>query len=205
MSLVWRHPFTALIAGPTGCGKTQFTLKLIKYANKTIDPPPKKIVWCYGIYQEAFNKLAGEVDFHEGIPDLSLFDGKENTLLILDDLMHETDDRVTKIFTKISHHMSVSVLYLTQNIFYGGKQNRTIGLNAHYLILFRNPRDATQVSHLARQMYPGKTKFLVEAFKDATVEPFSYMLIDLKPDTEDQHRVRASIFPGEKNYVYVPK
>jgi len=70
-----------------------------------------------------------------------------------------TYQRVTQIFTKTSHHMEVSVLYLTQNIFYGEKQNRTIGLNAHYLVLFKNPRDATQVSHLARQMYPGKTNF----------------------------------------------
>jgi len=101
--------------------------------------------------------------------------------------------------------MDVSVLYLTQNIFYGGKQNRTIGLNAHYLVLFRNPRDATQVSHLARQMYPGKTKFLVEAFHDATVEPFSYLVLDLKPDTEDKYRVRAKIFPGDNSCVYIPK
>ena len=172
--------------------------------NKIIEPPPTRIVWCYGVYQDAFKKLV-DVEFHEGVPELSMFDGKENTLLILDDLMQESDERVTKLFTKISHHCGVSILYLSQNIFYGGKQNRTIGLNAHYLVLFRNPRDATQVSHLARQMYPGKTKFLVEAFKDATVEPFSYMLIDLKPDTEEQYRIRANIFPGEKNYVYIPK
>ncbi len=101
--------------------------------------------------------------------------------------------------------MDVSVMYLTQNIFFGGKQNRTIGLNAHYLVLFRNPRDATQVAHLARQMYPGKSKFLVEAFKDATSEPFSYLLMDLKPDTEEKLRVRANVFPGEESCVYVPK
>lgn len=204
MSLTWKHPFTCLVAGPTGCGKTQFTIRLIEHAKTSIEPPPEKIVWCYGVYQTAFDKLTG-VEFHEGIPEIGLFDGKQKTLLILDDLMHETDDRVTKIFTKISHHMDVSVLYLTQNIFYGGKQNRTIGLNAHYLVLFRNPRDATQVAHLARQMYPGKSKFLIEAFRDATEAPFSYMLLDLKPDTEEKFRVRSHIFPGEQSYAYVPK
>jgi len=162
MSLKFKHPFTCIVAGPSGCGKTQFTIKLIKQVKTLIEPIPEKIVWCYGVYQQTFEKLP-EVQFHEGLPEISAFDGTQKTLLILDDLMHETDDRVTKIFTKISHHMDVSVLYLSQNIFYGGKQNRTIGLNAHYLVLFRNPRDATQVSHLARQMYPGKTKFLVEA------------------------------------------
>jgi len=192
------------VAGPTGCGKTQFTIRLIEHAKFVIEPTPEKIVWCYGVYQEGFRDMSG-VEFHEGIPELTSFDGKQRTLLILDDLMHETDDRVTKIFTKISHHMSVSVLYLTQNIFYGGKQTRTIGLNAHYLVVFRNPRDATQITHLARQMYPGQAKFLIEAFRDATREPYTYMLVDLKPDTDEKFRVRSNIFPGEQCYVYVPK
>ena len=205
MSLAWKHPFTCIVSGPSGCGKTQFTLKLIKNAKNLVEPPPENILWCYGAYQKSFEEFAGEVDFHEGIPEIASFDGKSRTLLILDELMHETDDRVTKIFTKISHHMNVSVLYLTQNIFFGGKQNRTIGLNAHYIVLFRNPRDATQVAHLARQMYPGKSKFLIDAFQDATVKPFSYLLLDLKADTEEKFRVRANIFPGEESCVYLPK
>lgn len=204
MALIWKHPFTCLVSGPTGCGKTNFTLRLIKHSSVIIDPAPEKILWCYGVYQNGFNSIEG-VEFHEGLPDLARFDGSQRTLLILDDLMHETDDRVTKIFTKISHHSDVSVLYLTQNLFYGGKQNRTIGLNAHFLVLFKNPRDATQITCLARQMHPTKSSFMVEAFKDATEKPFSYLLVDLKADTEEKYRLRANIFPDETNYVYVPK
>ena len=129
----------------------------------------------------------------------------KGTLLILDDLMHETDDRVTKIFTKYSHHRDVSVMYLTQNIFYGGKQNRTIGLNAHYLVMFKNPRDATQITYLARQMYPKKSKFVLDSFADATSKPYSYLVFDLKPETEDKLRLRTGIFPDDVSYAYVPK
>ena len=206
MALVWKAPFTCLISGPSGCGKTEFTIRLIENASKTISPPPSQILWCYGVYQEAFNRLK-DVEFHEGLPDLSTFDAQQSTLLVLDDLMHESpkDDRVSKIFTKISHHMNVSVLYLTQNLFFSGKGNRTISLNSHYLILFKNPRDATQISCLARQMYPTNSKFMMEAFKDATTEPFSYLFIDLKPDTEERLRLRANIFPDEINHVYIPK
>jgi hypothetical protein len=143
------------------------------------------------------------VEFNEGIPDESML--TKGTLLILDDLMHETDDRITKIFTKHSHHRGVSVMYLTQNIFYGGKQNRTIGLNAHYLVMFKNPRDATQISYLARQMYPKKSKFVLEAFADATSKPYTYLVFDLTADTEDKLRIRSGIFPGEVPYAYVPK
>src|SRR6185436_6207776 len=112
-----------------------------------------RIVWCYSVYQSLFYSLRN-VEFHEGIIDINSLE--RGTLLILDDLMHEADENVEKIFTKYSHHNSVSVLFLTQNIFF--KNTRTMSLNSQYLILFKNPRDATQITHLARQMYPGCTK-----------------------------------------------
>jgi len=200
----FKHPFTAIIAGPSGSGKTVFTRKLIEHASRIIDPPPQRIVWCYGIYQPFFNEMKS-VEFIEGVPDVNLFDGQQRTLLILDDLMHETDDRVSQIFTRVSHHKSLSVLYLTQNLFYKTKQNRTMSLNAHYLVLFKNPRDMTQISHLAAQMYPGKSKYMIESYRDATSVPFSYLLVDLKSDTEEKMRLRSNIFPGETTYVYVSK
>jgi len=42
------------------------------------------------------------------------------------------------------------------------------------MVLFKNPRDATQFADLARQMYPKTSQFAVEAYKDATREPYSY-------------------------------
>ena len=204
MTLKLQHPFTAIVAGPTGSGKTVFTTKLIENANQMIEPAPQRVVWCYGVYQSFFTNL-NKVEFHDGMPDLNMFDGVQRTLLVIDDLMQETDDRVSQIFTRINHHKKFSVLYPTQNLFYGSKQNRTMSLNSHYLVLFKNARDATQISHLAGQMYPGKSKFMIEAYRDATSSPFSYLLIDLKQATEDKLRLRTNIFPGETPYVYVPK
>ena len=96
-------------------------------------------------------------------------------------------------------------MYLTQNLFYGSKQNRTLSLNTHYMIVFKNARDATQVAILAKQMYPGKSKFMLEAFQDATSVPYGYLLIDTRADLEDRYRLRTKIFPGEQQTVYVPK
>jgi hypothetical protein len=42
MDLRWKHPFTALVVGPTQSGKTVFTFKFIREARKLIHPPPKK-------------------------------------------------------------------------------------------------------------------------------------------------------------------
>jgi Adenovirus IVa2 protein len=199
-----QHPFTAIVAGPTGCGKSVFTFKLISEAQNMIFPPPEKIMYCYSIYQSLFDEFPS-VEFNEGLPELSQFDGKHRYLLILDDMMTQTNDTVSDLFTKVSHHKSVSVIFLSQNIFHQSKQNRTMSLNSHYLVLFKNPRDAMQVATFGRQMYPGKSKFLVEAFTDATSRAFGYLLIDLKPETEQKFRVRTNIFQDERQYVYIPK
>ena len=54
-------------------------------------------------------------------------------------------------------------------------------------------------------MYPGKAAFMIEAFKDATKMPYTYLLVDLKADTEEQFRLCTNVFPGETTYVYGPK
>jgi len=80
-----------------------------------------------------------------------------------------------------------------------------MSLNAHYMVLFKNPRDASQFASLARQMYPTKSSFAVEAYKDATREPYSYLFVDLRPEQDEDLRLRTNIFPAETGYVYVPK
>ena len=141
------------------------------------------------------------------MPSLEEFkDGSKHSLVILDDLLHETNEIVTKLFTRLSHHTNTSVIYITQNLFHAGKETRTITLNAQYLVLFKNVRDKSQIAHLARQMYPGNARHMVEAYTDATGEPFTYLFIDLKPNTDEKHRLKACIFPDDAyNYVYGPK
>ena len=130
-------------------------------------PAPSRIMYCYGEYQNLFSHYP-HVEFNQGLPDVTTFDGRQPVLLVLDDLMSESGDDVEKIFTKFSHHRNISIIYLSQNLFYKSKQNRTMSLNAHYLVIFKNPRDQNQLATLARQMYAGKSKVLIEAFGDAT-------------------------------------
>jgi hypothetical protein len=46
-----------------------------------------------------------------------------------------------------------------------------ISLNAHYMVLFKNPRDVSQIMALAHQMYSRRTQFFLEAFARATARP----------------------------------
>ena len=80
-----------------------------------------------------------------------------------------------------------------------------MSLNCHYLVLFKSPRDSSQITHLAKQMYPGNSRYMLESFQDATIRPYGYLLCDLKPETPADFRLWASIFPGKTQYAYVRK
>ena len=116
--------------------------------------------------------------------------------------MHETDETIGKLFTKGSHHKNISVMLLTQNIFHQSKHSKTINLNTHYMVIFKNVRDASQITNLGKQMYPGSVNYLRASYEDATSKQYDYLLIDLKPDTPDSLRLRTDIFRGEIHYVY---
>ena len=119
--------------------------------------------------------------------------------------MTSADDMVVDLLTKISHHRNLCIVYVIQNIFYKNKQSKTLSLNSHYLVLFKNARDASQVANLGRQMYPGKSAFMIEVFNNATSYPYGYLLIDRKQETDDKFRLRTGPFPGDDLFVYVGK
>jgi len=151
MSCKLHHPFAAVVAGPTGSGKSEWVLRLIDNANEMTEPPPSRIWYCYGEFQPTFNNYP-RIRFREGLPDMSdaVFDGSESNFR----RSHVGDQstgrkRVYENFASSQRQRSISHSKLVRQ-----KQKRTISLNTHYLMLFKNPRDATQFATLASQMYP---------------------------------------------------
>ena len=115
-------------------------------------------------------------------------------MIVVDDHMSDVNQLVADIFTKISHHRDISILYVTQKLFDKNKYARTIGLNSHYLVLFKNCRDAGQFAVFTRQMYPTCWKFAVEGYEDDTSVSYGYLLVDLKPDQDERCRLRTCVF-----------
>ena len=145
-------------------------------------PKPDRLLWCYGEYQTLYETVEG-IEFQKGLLNLDNLDPREKHLIILDDLMDETDQRVALLFTKKSHHRNISLMYIVQNLFHRGKHHRTIRHNAHCMVLFNNLTDVSQIMALAHQMYPRRTEFFLEAFARATARPHGYMVIDMKQNT----------------------
>ena len=127
-----KSPFTAVVAGPTGSGKTQMILDLVNKASDVSFPPPHEIIYCYGEWQSAFEKAPKSIIFHHGLIDIKSdipSDG-HNRWLILDDLMEEISGKsdTNALFTKMSHHRNISVFFLIQYLF--KKENRIDEINS---------------------------------------------------------------------------
>ena len=115
----------------------------------------------------------------------------KKNLIILNDLMNEVSKslKITQLFTHGCHD-NLSVIYLTQNLFH--KNQRALSLNSDYMVIFRNPWDNSQFATIARQIHPDKVKFLMWTYKDAKLSPHTYLMLDLKPYTEERFRVRSN-------------
>ena len=69
---LFRHPFTANITGPTGCGKRYFVKTLLQNCRSTKASPPQRIVWWQKrwqpLYDEISRMVVPRVEFVRGIP-----------------------------------------------------------------------------------------------------------------------------------------
>lgn len=212
MDLRLRAPFTAVVAGPSGCGKTHFITKFLNNLNVMCDTNFHRVIWFYDEWQPLYENNSKEIasklriEYRQNLPDMNEFDGIKSVLIILDDFMREANGCIVDIFTKGSHNRNFSVFYVTQNLFHQGRGQRDISLNAHYIVYFKNPRDKAQINFLARQICPENTKFIQEAYKDATTRAHGYLFIDLQQNTPEDYRIRTNILPDEvPPFAYIPK
>ena len=207
-------PYTMIVSGQTGSGKTQFVSQLINNQESMHDKKFDRIILAFTMIQPIYLELKiknTNVTLVEGFPGdaVDAFCKQEscqNTLVVLDDMMieMEADKRLAAMFTKM-RHKNISTIFLVQNLYFKSKYMTTVTRNSHYLVLFENPRDASMISTLGRQVYPETTKFLPDAFKQATEKPYGYLFLDLKPGSDKRLRVREGVLPSEQTFVYLPK
>ena len=207
LRLPW--PFAMLVAGPSGCGKTSMVADIAVRNIRTMQKRPKEILIYCSYDQPAYGALRRQAGCPVTVVKGPIPDGlktKKRTLLIVDDLQGMHSEVVSRWFTVKSHHLATSLIYIVQNVFDKTPHHRTISLNATHIVLFKNPRDSSQVMHLAKQVYPKDPSFLVRAYTVFTEgRPHSYIVMDFNQRTPDHLRFRSGLFPYDMfppTYVY---
>jgi len=191
-----REGSSMVVSGPTMCGKSTFVHALLNDKHM-FSRAPERVYWFYGQATEELKLKKGYI-LQEGLPDS--FDYiPPNSVIVLDDLMNEAKDHpgVTNLFTKLVHHKNLFVINITQNFFLRSNDTRTRRLNSQYMVLFKNPSDATQIAVIGRQMYPHNPNFLSEVYCKATKRPHGNIFIDLRQETPDDFRIRSRVLQSE--------
>lgn len=191
---IFREPSRVIIAGYSNSGKSYLCSKLVrKYQHKF-----SSIIICGGGYSELRSdpQIKRKLIEHSTIidPVEERVDNDSHILVIYDDLFTESANSkiVSDMFTRGRHFM-VSVILITQNIFFPGKYSRNISLNASHFILVKS-RDLSQIETLGRQIF-GKqdSKKFVELYKKVISQPYGYLLVDLGSNTPSTITLRGNI------------
>ena len=205
-----RHPARILIFGPSFSGKSTLVSKILRYEKDVFDVPFDRIIYCSGGSELDFAEINTPIelynDFEKGLIDS--LDNNQNNCLIIDDFMHRAanDIMVSELFSKRSHHLNTTVIFLLQNIFPKSKYITEIKRNATYIMLMCRPSDVKSVKQLSQQYDPQAPNFIYSAYLDATKhKPFSYLLIDMHQQQRNEVRVRNNVVPDEtaETFVYV--
>ena len=204
MEYAWkiRQPSCMLIQGPTFSGKSTFLEKLLS-TKEVWEKPIEKVVLCYGIETPSVQRIANmfpDVQLYNGLPPQldnpsEMFCKEKNNLLILDDLgfVAESSPAFSTFLEVSSHHLNTTCINITHSLFSNGKERRRQSGSYHYIILFRNRRCQYHVGIFSRQAGLVDKKLLEEAYFDATKPKFSYLLVDLHPETIDECRLLTNV------------
>jgi len=86
--------------------------------------------------------------------------------------------KVSQLLTKGSYYRNISLVLITQNLFHQGESSRDVSLNSKYKAVFKNPRDKSQIMHLARQVYSENIYSFLKKYLDVCKDSHSCLFLD---------------------------
>jgi len=194
-----KENFKLFISGPSRCGKTFFVSDLLDNIETFAKEPPKKIIYVYKVWQSKFDEMRSLV--HVFLEDCESILEKiqeratgQPVLVIFDDLINSKSlVDIATLFTVDGRHMNMSLVFLTQRMFVNNEHFRQISQNCDYFVIFKNPRNSSEIRTLAQQLTPGSLD-LIDIYMQATKDPFSYLFINLTQECQPQVKYLSKLF-----------
>ena len=174
MSFKLEHTFTLILPRPSSCGTSTYVIRIIECRELFCNIVFENIVWCHS--ENNAPHLLTNVLFVKVVPGIENSE-KVPKLLVLDDLMDSAySTKVSELFTKGSHHRTISLVPITQKLFHQSLSSRVFSLNSKYIVVLEPQR---QDLHLARQGYPESISSFHKTYLDFCKNPHTYLLLDL--------------------------
>ncbi|RLA56642.1 MAG: hypothetical protein DRQ65_02855 [Gammaproteobacteria bacterium] len=200
-------------------GKTTLFMKSMDDVAKYYNPIPEKVFLLFQVFQKGYVELKEKLrkqgvamDFTQattfGEEDMKLLAAQTTGqyLVVMDDSTMSSikSESIAKL-TTISRHYRASLVIFWHLLFAGYGPGRIISLNTSYFFLLASPRMLNQLASLGGQLNIRKP--LVSAYTQAVAAgEYSYILLDLCPETPSPLRIRGNIFTyPEKQVVFIPK
>ena len=184
-------PFRMIICGSSGSGKTQTLMSLIYNMPETFE----NIYICvknkdeplYNYIDEKLGKKGlkiTEID-KDGLPDLDKLNKEQQTLIVMDDLVGEKNQKPMEQYFLRARKKNASLVYITQSYYAVPKMIRN---NMTYLII-KQISSMKNLTMIAREFDLGLSKeTLTDMYKDATKEKQNFLLMDLESPPDERFR-----------------
>ena len=178
--------FKIVIYGPSRSGKTLLVKDLLTNLDRFTEETPKKIVLIYTVWQPAYDKMKNEELIDTFIQDnndleaqLSNFITGEEVLFIFDDMVNSKNiTYISDLFMVQGRHKNISLIFISQQGFRNNDAFRSISNNTNYIILMKNDRNILEIQNMAKQMTPGAQPLMMQIYKKATTNQYSYLFIN---------------------------
>ena len=206
-----KENFKLFLVGPSACGKSVFIQNLLQNISTVSKKNPSKIIYVYKVWQPLFQDMNLQGLVHIFIKDnenllekLKMETIGETCLIVFDDLINSKNlDEISNLFVVDGRHSNYSMIFTSQRMFVNNEYFRQISNNCDYIVVFRNPRNYSEIRTLAQQLTPINLD-LLEIYTKATKDPFSYLMINLTQECKEDLKFLSHLFDFDhyvKSYV----
>ena len=164
-----KENFKLFLSGPSRCGKTFFVADLLQNLPTISKDPASFIIYVYKTWQWKFDEMKHLVhvfieDDENVVEKIKEYASGQSILVVFDDMINSKSlNTLALLFTVAGRHMNMSLVFLTQRMFVNDEYFCQISQNCDYFIVFKNPRNSSEIRTLAHQFTPG-SKHLINTF-----------------------------------------